>query len=102
VTVNWQYNKIDAALSLVAAAKQDDVSSLQNESPTAGYGVLNFIIDYELNAAMNVSFVIENLADKAYAQHLGGVNRVANADIAVGDKVPEMGRNIGVHLDVVF
>jgi iron complex outermembrane receptor protein len=102
MTVNWQYNKIDAALSVVAAAKQDDVSSLQNESPTAGYAVVNFILDYELNAAMKLSFVIENLADKSYAQHLGGVNRVANADIEVGERVPEIGRNIGVHLDVVF
>jgi iron complex outermembrane receptor protein len=100
--VNWQYDRIDAALTLVAAANQDEVSSLQNESPTAGYGVFNFILDYELNAAMNLSFVIENLADKSYAQHLGGVNRVANADIALGEKVPEIGRNIGVHLDVVF
>lgn len=102
ITVNWQYDRIDAALTLVAAAKQDEVSSLQNESPTAGYGVFNFILDYELNAAMNLSFVIENLADKSYAQHLGGVNRVANADISLGEKVPEIGRNIGVHLDVVF
>ncbi|WP_412972593.1 TonB-dependent receptor [Glaciecola sp. MF2-115] len=102
VNVSWQYDRIDATLSLVAAAKQDEVSSLQNERPTAGYGVLNFALDYELNEAMNLSLVIENLTDKFYAQHLGGVNRVANADIGVGEKVPEIGRNIGIHFDFVF
>ena len=56
----------------------------------------------QLTSALTLSLIAENLLDKEYAQHLGGTNRVAVSEIAVGQKVPEIGRNIGLHAEYTF
>ena len=35
---------------------------------------------------------VENLLDKRYADHLGGMNRVAGGDLATGELIPGAGR----------
>jgi iron complex outermembrane receptor protein len=35
---------------------------------------------------------VENLFDKYYADHLGGINRVSGGDVAVGAHLPGAGR----------
>ena len=40
-----------------------------------------------------ISVGVENVFDKDYEPHLSGINRVANSDVAVGDRVPGPGRN---------
>ncbi|MBF7072101.1 TonB-dependent receptor [Glaciecola sp. MH2013] len=102
MALNWQHNAWDIAFVFDVAAAQTKVSPLQNEAETAGYGVWNVKVDYKVNAAMDISFIIENLADKDYATHLGGVNRVRDENVALGQKVPEAGRNLGLHLNYRF
>jgi iron complex outermembrane receptor protein len=102
LALNWQHNDWDVALALIVAASQDKVSPLQNEAETAGYGVWNVNVDYAVSSMMSVSFIVENLFDKEYATHLGGINRTRGNDVAVGQKVPEAGRNIGLYLDYRF
>ena len=41
---------------------------------------------------LRVEAGVENLLDKRYADHLGGVNRVAGGDLAVGERIPGAGR----------
>jgi iron complex outermembrane receptor protein len=100
--IHYSQDKLDMSLGLEAAARQNDVSTLQNESPTAGYAVWNVIANYQFSNALRASLIVENLLDKEYATHLGGVNRIQASDVPLGAKVPETGRNIGVYLDYSF
>ena len=102
IALHWDKNELGVSLALSLAAAQDDVSSLQNETRTAGYGVWNLNVHYQASSALSLNLVAENLLDKEYAQHLGGINRVTGSAIDVGQKVPEIGRNVGVHLEYVF
>jgi len=75
-------------------AEQDKVSETNNEIETSGYGLLNVYAVFNLSRDVHLTFGIENLGDKNYNDHLGGVNRVMmNPDIAVGERLPGLGRN---------
>lgn len=76
----------------VWAAAQNRVSSVQNESASPGYGILNLRVARTFGASMRVEVGMENLLDKRYADHLGGVNRVSGGDLGVGEAVPAAGR----------
>jgi iron complex outermembrane receptor protein len=102
LTLQWRNDDIEASLALNVASAQNEVSALQNETPTAGYGVWNASVRYQLSSKFSVSIVAENLLDKTYAQHLGGINRVSGSDIQVAQKVPEIGRNIGLYAEYSF
>jgi len=102
ISLRWSKADLSASLSLNVADSQDDVSLLQNESPTPGYAVWNFNMHYQVTPTLALSLVAENLLDKEYAQHLGGINRVSSSQIALAQKVPEMGRNIGLYAEYSF
>jgi iron complex outermembrane receptor protein len=102
IALHWSKEALDVSLSVNLADAQNDVSSLQNETATSGYAVWNLNMHYRMTPALTLSLIAENLLDKEYAQHLGGVNRVADSEVAVGKKVPEIGRNIGLHAEYAF
>jgi iron complex outermembrane receptor protein len=102
ISLRWSKANLDASLSLNIADSQNNVSLLQNERPTPGYAVWNFNLHYQVMPTLALSLVAENLLDKEYAQHLGGINRVSGSEIAVAQKVPEMGRNIGLYAEYSF
>lgn len=74
------------------AAAQNDVSETQGESSSPGYGIFNLRVARTFDASIRVEVGIENLLDKRYADHLGGVNRVTTSDLAVGESIPGAGR----------
>lgn len=88
---NWQ-----SQLTISAYAKQTHVSELNNEKESAGYGTLDWQLDYDVNTQLRLNFGISNLLDKAYSPHLNGVNRAMGSSINVGEAVPEVGRNVFV------
>ena len=94
---NWQSN-----LAIHAYASQDDVSALNNEQASAGYGVVDWQVDYFVSSGLVVRLGANNLLDKQYSDHLGGVNRANGSDIAVGEKVSAMGRNVYLAMDYQF
>jgi iron complex outermembrane receptor protein len=98
----YKLNDWTVDLSVETAARQDKVASLQNESETPSYTVFDLAIHYQISDAFSASLLIENLGDRFYANHLGGINRVNSADISAGERVPEIGRNIGVSVDYRF
>jgi len=102
IALHWSKDSLDMSLSVNIADAQDEVSYLQNETTTPGYAVWNLNMHYQVTPALTLSLVAENLLDKEYAQHLGGVNRVVDSEVAVGQKVPEIGRNIGLHAEYAF
>jgi iron complex outermembrane receptor protein len=74
------------------ASAQNRVSQVQNEPSTPGYGVLNLRVAKTFADSVRVEIGMENLLDKRYSQHVGGVNRVSGGDLAVGEAIPSAGR----------
>jgi iron complex outermembrane receptor protein len=54
------------------------------------------------DSGIALSLIAENILDKNYADHLSGLNRVAETDIPSGAKLPSAGRNIGVFVSYQF
>jgi len=94
---NWQTN-----LSLHAYNKQTAVASLNNETASAGYAVIDWQADYFVTAGLVVKLGVNNLTDKQYNAHLSGVNRAKGSDIAVGQRIKAPGRNVYLALDYQF
>ena len=75
------------------------MSGVTNELETAGYALLNIYGNYNIPKS-GLTFVagIDNLFDKNYAPHLGGVNRVRGVDVPAGVRVPGPGINGYINL----
>lgn len=73
-------------------ARQDKVAAYNGETPTGGYGLVNLRTRWQLGKAASLSAGVENLFDKYYADHLGGINRVSGGNVAVGAHIPGAGR----------
>ncbi len=90
-----QQNNWSTTIESVAYLEKDDVSEVTNELETVGYVLLNIYGNYNVpNHGLTFAAGIDNLLDKDYAPHLGGVNRVRDVDVPVGERVPGAGRNV--------
>ena len=69
------------------------MSETNGETPSPGYAVVNFGSQFELVDNLTLAFGIDNLLNRKYSNHLNGVNRAVNPDIAVGERLPGWGRN---------
>ncbi|SEL32808.1 iron complex outermembrane recepter protein [Colwellia chukchiensis] len=94
---NWQSN-----LAIHAYAAQRHVSTLNNEQATAGYAVIDWQVDYFVSSGLVLRLGANNLLDRHYSDHLGGVNRVKGSELAIGEKITAMGRNIYLAIDYQF
>jgi iron complex outermembrane receptor protein len=103
----------DNTLVARMAQGQDDVASyvnvvalpvaqLNNEQTTPGYAVFDWHAQWRPAKGVKVNFGIDNLLDKLYYDHLGGVNRVAGSDVAVGSRLPSAGRFAFVQLEWIL
>ena len=109
-TVRWNTQVFEAPLQMQftseLAGAQNHISALQNEAPTAGYGLFHIsgLITLFENAQSNlqVTATIHNLFNKQYAPHTAGINRVMNADVEVGERVPAAGREWHLSLNYRF
>ena len=80
-----------------AAQRQDKLATynlpgLTNELPTPGYAVFDWHAQWQAAKGVKLNFGIDNLLDKLYYDHLGGVNRISGGDITVGARLPSAGR----------
>jgi iron complex outermembrane receptor protein len=51
---------------------------------------------------LSITAGVENIFDREYQNHLSGINRVANSDVAVGQRVPGTGRSFFAALQYRF
>jgi len=82
-----------AGVENVLYAEQDRVSETNREPSSSGYGLVNVNATWRATGALQLSAGVDNLLDKRYRDHLGGYNRAANPDIAVGERLPGYGIN---------
>lgn len=93
----WQAN-----LETVAYARQTHVSTTNDETETAGHAIVNFASQVNLVDSLTLAVGIDNLLDRHYSDHLNGINRATNEDIAINDKLPGLGRNVYARLRWAF
>lgn len=100
--LHWRHEKLTLSIESQLLASQQQVSEIQNETSSAGVGVINLFSQYQFNENVSVSFSAKNVFDKVYQTHLGGINRVANTDVAVGEKLYETGRELSANVTLLW
>jgi len=89
-----------ATAETVLVANQHRVSGTNSEAETGGYGLLNFYGTWRLSPRVAISAGLENALDKKYANHLTGYNRISDSDVALGERIPGVGRNLHLRVHV--
>jgi iron complex outermembrane receptor protein len=85
----------------VTVAAQNKVSAENDEEKTGGYAYYNLSGQYQVSQTLSVQAGVNNLFDRKYRDHLGGYNRaMGNDDIAVGERLPGLGRSLYVGLNL--
>ena len=84
------------------AAVQNKVSTFNGELPSPGYALLNLSAGYTFRDHLNVNLALENLFNELYENHLAGVNRVLDSDVAVGARIPSAGRSVALSVSYEF
>jgi iron complex outermembrane receptor protein len=74
------------------------VSETNGEPETGGYSLFNLSARYAFRDNTSINLGVSNLFDKYYQEHLNGVNRVMQSDVAVGDTLPGRGRSAFVNV----
>lgn len=98
INLSYQYQQHKLSLESHWYAKQDKVSVYNNEVATDSYNVFHVRSNSAISADLNLSMGIENLLDESYQHHLTGINRVADSDVAKGERLYGAGRNAYVSL----
>jgi len=87
------------ALEVAWAAPQHKTSAYNDEPSTSGWAVLNLRTGYTYRERLTIAFSLENVLDSNWSDHLGGINRVTDSDVAVGQRLPGAGRFVFLSLD---
>lgn len=90
------------AVEAETVAKQTKVSAENSEDKTGGYALYHLSGQYQATDMITVSAGVNNVFNRKYKDHLGGYNRAAGSDIAVGDRLPGTGRNGYINVSVNF
>ena len=99
VGLSFTQDRWSATAEGMFAAEQNEVSATNEESETDGYGIFNLFGSYRWRERMTLSGGVNNLFDKVYRDHTNGINRVADSDVAVGDRLPGPGRSLFARLN---
>jgi iron complex outermembrane receptor protein len=98
VQPSWQ-----VSVEAETVSRQNKVSSENAEQKSSGYALFNVSGQYQVTPAVSLMAGVNNVFDRFYVSHLGGINRAnGNTDIAVGEKLPGVGRSAYINLNVDF
>ena len=100
LALSYTKGKLTARLISELYAKQNKVSSYNDEQTTGGYGLLHVDANYQTDNGINVFAGIQNVGDKSYQSHLAGINRATGGDIAVGERL--YGHGISLNLGASY
>lgn len=98
----WQQSQWQLTLESELVANQTRISAIQDELQSAGYGIVNGSVQYQVNQYVVITAVVNNLLDKAYQPHLGAVNRVAGIEQPTGERLFASGRNASLQVSLSF
>ena len=69
---------------LMVSDRQDKVSTYNGEGQTPGFGRVNIAFAWHGHDSWRIEARVDNVFDKAYQDHLAGINRAAGSDIPQG------------------
>ncbi|MCH9698890.1 MAG: TonB-dependent receptor [Gammaproteobacteria bacterium] len=103
VSFTYEYTDWLAALTYVGAMKQEHTANFNGERETSGYSILNLYTQYrpsfhDYAEGITVGVGVDNIIGTQYTDHLNGINRAGNPDLARGRRIPNPGRNVYVTL----
>jgi len=98
LAATWDETDWSAGAELAGTLRQPHVSAGNDEVQSGGYAVVNLRGEWRLRPGLQLEAGIENLFDRDYRAHLAGRNRVANSDVALGERLPGAGRGTFVML----
>ena len=111
-TLSYRRDRWSVSIGSVAVARQDHISQTITNDPTnrnnsnaetPGYVIFNLAGSYQLPFAdSRIIAGVENVGDNGYIDHLSGFNRVLLSDVARGQRLPGLGRNGYVALNIGF
>ena len=87
VGLTWETASVSVTGEVVGYAKQDKVSSFNDELPTPGYGIANAMMVWNPSDALRLEARVDNMFDKTYQDHVAGINRANGSDIPVGARL---------------
>jgi iron complex outermembrane receptor protein len=93
IGLTWDHVRWSATAEGMFASSQDKVSTTNEETTTAGYGIANLYGSFRFLDKLVLTAGVNNVFDKEYRDHTNGVNRVTNSDVAVGERLPGPGRS---------
>ncbi|MGB5629961.1 MAG: TonB-dependent receptor [Woeseiaceae bacterium] len=85
--LTYERESLSATAEVVAYARQDKVSTYNDEQATPGYGLVNAALAWYPLDALRLEVRVDNLFDKAYQDHVAGINRANGSDIPVGERL---------------
>lgn len=91
--LDYARNNWTAGVESVLYQRQNKVSETNHEEKTSGYGIVNVSASWQATSALQLAAGVDNLLDQKFRDHLGGYNRAANPDIAIGERLPGYGIN---------
>lgn len=92
VDLTWRSGRFESGIEGVLVARQDEVAAYNGEPPTPGYALMNLRAGWNVTRRLTLQAGVDNVLDEFYADHLGGINRVAGSDVAIGQRLPGLGR----------
>ena len=94
LALDYRGNGWSTSFETVTYADQDRVSNTNMEAKTDGYTVVNVSGRWNVTPMLEVGAGINNLLDERYEDHLAGYNRAYNPDVAMGGRLPGLGRSL--------
>ncbi len=102
LALDARYGITEGTVEVVLVNHQEEVAAYNAEPPSPGYALLNLRTGFRFNPYLHLELSLENVLDEDYADHLGGINRVSGSDVAVGQRLPGMGRSLVLALNARF
>ncbi len=92
LAATWDETDWSVGAEVAGTLRQRHVSAGNDETPSDGYAVFNLRGEWRLRPGLQLEAGVENLFDRDYRDHLAGRNRVADSDVAFGERLPGAGR----------
>jgi len=102
VGLDYRLGAWESSVELVLVDDQNRVAAYNGEPPTRGYTLVNLRTGYTFRGHLSLEVGLDNLTNERYADHLGGINRVAGSDVAVNQRLPGPGRFVYVEATYRF
>ena len=87
IGVTRERDGLAVTAELVAYAKQDNVSAFNNEQASPGYALTNLELAWYPTDSLRLEARVDNLLDRAYQDHVAGINRANGSGIPVGARL---------------